>query len=61
MIIQSILLIVGGYLLGSIPTAYLVGKWLKDLDLRRYGSGTVSGSMVFEHVAHWAVGCRSRS
>ena len=55
MIIQSILLIVGGYLLGSIPTAYLVGKWLKDLDLRRYGSGTVSGSMVFEHVAHWAV------
>jgi glycerol-3-phosphate acyltransferase PlsY len=49
------LLILGGYLLGSIPTAYLVSRWLKNLDLRRYGSGTVSGSMVFEHVARWAV------
>lgn len=55
MIVQSALLIVGGYLLGSIPTAYLVGRWIKDLDLRRYGSGTVSGSMVWEHVARWAV------
>jgi glycerol-3-phosphate acyltransferase PlsY len=55
MIVESALLIVGGYLLGSIPTAYLVGRWIKNLDLRRYGSGTVSGSMVWEHVARWAV------
>ena len=55
MILESILLIACGYLLGSIPTAYLVGKWLGNLDLRHYGSGTVSGSMVFEHVARWAV------
>ncbi len=53
--IQSVLLIVAAYLLGSIPTAYLVGRWTKGLDLRRYGSGTVSGSMVWEHVARWAV------
>ena len=43
------------YLLGSIPTAYLAGKWLKGIDLRQYGSGTVSGSMVWEHVAKWAL------
>jgi len=49
------LLILAGYLLGSIPTAYLVGRWTKGLDLRRYCSGTVSGSMVYEHVARWAV------
>jgi glycerol-3-phosphate acyltransferase PlsY len=55
MVIESLLLIAGGYLLGSIPTAYLVGKWLRNLDVRQYGSGTVSGSMVFEHVARWAV------
>jgi glycerol-3-phosphate acyltransferase PlsY len=55
MIAQSILLILGGYLLGSIPTAYIASRWLKGMDLRRYGSGTVSGSMVFEHVARWAV------
>jgi glycerol-3-phosphate acyltransferase PlsY len=54
-ILESALLVLGGYLLGSIPTAYLVGRWLGKLDLRRYGSGTVSGSMVYEHVARWAV------
>jgi glycerol-3-phosphate acyltransferase PlsY len=55
MTVQSALLVVAGYLLGSIPTAYLASRWLKGRDLRRYGSGTVSGSMVFEHVARWAV------
>jgi glycerol-3-phosphate acyltransferase PlsY len=48
-------LIVFGYLAGSIPTAYLAGRWLRGIDLRQYGSGTVSGSMVWEHVARWAV------
>lgn len=43
------------YLLGSIPSAYLAGRWVKGIDLRKYGSGTVSGSMVWEHVAKWAV------
>lgn len=56
LILVAILLFVGGgYLLGSIPTAYLVGRWLKKKDIRRYGSGTVSGSMVWEHVARWAI------
>ena len=54
-IVWSVLLVVIGYLLGSIPTAYLVGRWTRDIDLRRYGSGTVSGSMVWEHVARWAI------
>ena len=53
--LESALLVLGGYLLGSIPTAYLVGRWLGKLDLRTYGSGTVSGSMIYEHVARWAV------
>jgi len=51
--IVSLLLI--SYLLGSIPSGYLAGKWIKGIDLRDYGSGTVSGSMVWEHVAKWAV------
>jgi len=50
-----ILLVVFAYLLGSIPSGYLAGKWIKGIDLREYGSGTVSGSMVWEHVAKWAV------
>jgi glycerol-3-phosphate acyltransferase PlsY len=55
MTLQVVLVIASGYVLGSIPTAYLFGRWHKGLDLRSYGSGTVSGSMVFEHVARWAV------
>jgi glycerol-3-phosphate acyltransferase PlsY len=55
MMLESVLLVLGGYLMGSIPTAYLVAKWLAKRDLRHYGSGTVSGSMVYEHVARWAV------
>lgn len=54
-IIKTILLIVFGYLLGSIPAAYVAGRWLRGVDIRRYGSGTVSGSMVWDHVAPWAV------
>lgn len=49
------LLILGAYLLGSIPSAYFAGKWIKGIDLRQHGSGTVSGSMVWEHVAWWAI------
>jgi len=50
-----IFIVLFAYLLGSIPSGYLAGKWLKGIDLREYGSGTVSGSMVWEHVAKWAV------
>lgn len=55
MIIPSILLILFGYFFGSIPTSYISGRLLRGIDLRQYGSGTVSGSGVWEHVAKWAV------
>ncbi len=52
---DAILLVFGGYLFGSIPTAYIAAQTTKHIDLRRYGSGTVSGSMVYEHVSHWMI------
>ena len=55
MIVDSILLILGGYLLGSISPTYLIGRWFGKKDLRRYGSGTLGGSMVYEHVGRSAV------
>jgi glycerol-3-phosphate acyltransferase PlsY len=55
MIVEAGLLILGGYLLGSISPTYLVGRWLGNKDLRQYGSGTLGGSMVYEHVGRWAV------
>ena len=38
MIIESLLLIIGGYLFGSISASYLAGKWVKKIDLRQYGT-----------------------
>jgi glycerol-3-phosphate acyltransferase PlsY len=32
-----------GYLLGSIPTAYLMVKWKSNVDIREAGSGNVGG------------------
>ena len=55
MLIQSLLLIAGGYLLGSVSSTYLIGRWLGGKDLRQYGSGSLSGSMVYEHVGRWAI------
>jgi hypothetical protein len=51
MVIESILFIIGGYLLGSVSAAYLAGKWIGGKDLRQYGSGNLGGSMVWEHVS----------
>lgn len=35
------------YLVGSIPTAFLFGKWLKGIDIREHGSGNVGATNVF--------------
>lgn len=40
------LLLVGAYLFGSIPMAYLVVKWRYGADIRQYGSGSVGSSNV---------------
>jgi glycerol-3-phosphate acyltransferase PlsY len=37
-------LMVSAYLLGSVPAAYLAGKWSKGIDLRYRGSGNVGAS-----------------
>lgn len=55
MLLQVILLTIGAYLLGSVPTSYIAGRLLKGIDIRGYGSGTVSGSNVWYSVARWAI------
>jgi glycerol-3-phosphate acyltransferase PlsY len=39
--------IVLGYLIGSIPTAYIFGKMSKGIDIREHGSGNVGATNVF--------------
>jgi glycerol-3-phosphate acyltransferase PlsY len=43
------------YLLGSIPTAYIIAKCARGIDLRQVGTGNVGGSNVYEHVGWWAL------
>ena len=41
-----VLLLLAGYLLGSIPSGYLAGRWLRGLDIRREGSGSTGATNV---------------
>src|SRR3990170_3990271 len=50
-----VLLTLSSYLIGAVPVAYLTGRLLSGIDLRRYGSGNVGASNVFQSVAGWAV------
>jgi glycerol-3-phosphate acyltransferase PlsY len=36
--------VLGAYLLGSVPSAYLAGRWSRGIDIRRYGSGNVGAT-----------------
>jgi len=50
-----LLLALAAYLLGSVPTAYLVGR-LRGIDLRRHGSGNLGATNTFRVLgARWAV------
>ena len=39
-----------GYLLGSIPSGFLAGKWCKGIDLRTIGSGSTGATNVLRNV-----------
>ncbi|MCH7736608.1 MAG: glycerol-3-phosphate acyltransferase [Chloroflexi bacterium] len=45
-----IALYIGSYLLGSIPTAYLIGRLVRGVDIRSFGSGNVGSANLYEHV-----------
>ena len=56
MVIKFILLIIGAYLLGSVPAAYLVAKWRRGIDIRQYGSGNVGAANVLAVVSkRWSI------
>ena len=47
---MNILIIFTSYLLGSLPTGFLVGKYLKNIDLRTIGSGSTGATNVLRNV-----------
>lgn len=44
------LIIILGYLLGSIPTAYIAGRRLKGRDIRQMGDGNVGAANAFRQL-----------
>jgi glycerol-3-phosphate acyltransferase PlsY len=53
MMIYFVLLLLGGYLLGSVPAAYLAAKWSRGIDIRRHGSGNIGAANVLATGARW--------
>ncbi len=43
------------YLVGSIPTAIIVARWRRGIDIRQHGSGNAGGTNVFR-VLGWKAG-----
>lgn len=41
------------YFLGAIPTAYIAGRILKNIDIRKHGSGNVGATNVFRVLGKW--------
>jgi glycerol-3-phosphate acyltransferase PlsY len=46
-------ILIGAYLLGSIPSAYIVGKLKKGTDIREIGSKNMGGMNVLYNVGFW--------
>ena len=44
------LLILVAYLLGSIPTGYVMGRYIKGIDIREHGSGSTGATNVLRTV-----------
>jgi glycerol-3-phosphate acyltransferase PlsY len=53
-IVTGIIAIIIGYLLGSIPAAYIATRLAKGKDIRQLGGGNVGGLNVYREVGLWA-------
>ena len=50
---MNISIILISYLLGSLPTGFLVGKYFKNIDLRTIGSGSTGATNVLRNIGKW--------
>jgi glycerol-3-phosphate acyltransferase PlsY len=49
-VLEATLFVVATYFWASVPSAYLVGRYVKGIDIRSYGSGNVGAANVMTHV-----------
>lgn len=50
----NIILLLLSYLIGGIPSGYLITKKIKGFDIRNYGSGNPGAANVYRTVGKWA-------
>ncbi len=50
MVVNGVVAIVAGYLLGSIPTAYIAARLIKGKDIRQLGGGNIGARNAFHEV-----------
>ncbi len=48
-----IVVLVFAYLLGAIPFSFIIGKSVRGIDLREYGSGNLGATNVFRAIGPW--------
>ncbi|MGD8777978.1 MAG: glycerol-3-phosphate 1-O-acyltransferase PlsY [Ignavibacteria bacterium] len=53
--LNLIVIVILSYLVGSIPTSILMSRWVKNIDIRNYGSGNAGGTNVMR-VLGWKYG-----
>ncbi|HEY3250000.1 MAG TPA: glycerol-3-phosphate 1-O-acyltransferase PlsY [Ignavibacteria bacterium] len=53
--LSLIVVLILSYLVGSFPTALLIGKWFKGTDIRSYGSKNIGSTNAFR-VLGWKLG-----
>jgi glycerol-3-phosphate acyltransferase PlsY len=53
MTIGFILLCIGAYLFGSVPTAFLLAKWFYGIDIRQHGTGKIGAANVLRVASKW--------
>lgn len=57
MITKVLLLVLFSYLLGAIPTGYLIARKAMGIDIREHGSGNPGAANVYRTVGKWAGIC----
>lgn len=50
---EHFVVLAANYLLGSIPSAYILGKLIKGIDIREHGSGNVGATNAFRVLGKW--------
>ncbi|MFB3079226.1 MAG: glycerol-3-phosphate acyltransferase [Lysobacterales bacterium] len=53
-VLTVIILAIGAYVLGSVPTAYILVRLAKRGDIRELGSGNVGAMNAYQQVGAWA-------